>query len=127
LILRNVLEKTLEDNPTNPSENEFSNVELRQNTLNSAEDFDKKHLPSSSKCDRNAKIITQSKCDQRISLKGSEEVVLRKIKEEKANKNEGKTANDDKKQTANKISLTFKNAIKSSILRKYGAIMVCQW
>lgn len=116
----------MEDNPTK-SENEFSNVELRQDTPSLAEDFDKKHLPSSSKCDRNAKIITQSKCDQRISMKGSEEVVLRRIKEEKTYKNEGKPANGDKKQTANKINLTFKNAIKSSILRKYGAIMVCQW
>ncbi|XP_077256244.1 organic cation transporter protein isoform X3 [Temnothorax americanus] len=122
-----ILERTLEANSVE-SENKFSNVELRRETPSSAEDFDKRHLPSSSKCDRNAKIISQSEGDREISLKGAEEVVvLRRIKKEKTNENEEKTRNSIKKQTANKISSTFKNAIESSILRKYGAIMICQW
>ncbi|XP_071638253.1 organic cation transporter protein [Temnothorax longispinosus] len=124
---RKIIERTLEANSIE-SENKFSNVELRRETPSSAEDFDKRHLPSSSKCDRNAKIISQSEGDQGISLKGAEEVVvLRRIKKEKTNENEEKTRNSIKKQTANKISSTFKNAIESSILRKYGAIMICQW
>ncbi|XP_077256243.1 solute carrier family 22 member 3 isoform X2 [Temnothorax americanus] len=124
---RKIIERTLEANSVE-SENKFSNVELRRETPSSAEDFDKRHLPSSSKCDRNAKIISQSEGDREISLKGAEEVVvLRRIKKEKTNENEEKTRNSIKKQTANKISSTFKNAIESSILRKYGAIMICQW
>lgn len=113
-------------NSTN-SENKFFNVELRRETPNSADNFDKRHLPSSSKCDRKSKMITQSECDQRISLKGAEEVVLRRIKKERTSENEEKTGSNDKKQAANKISSTFKNAIESSILRKYGAVMICQW
>lgn len=116
----------MEVNSTN-SENKLSNVELCRDTPSLAEDFDKRYLPSSSKCDQNAKMITQSECDQRISLKGAEEVVLRRIKKEKANESEGKSGNGIKKQTANKISSTFKNAIESSILRKYSTIMICQW
>lgn len=116
----------MEADSTN-SENKFSNVELHRDTPSSVEDFDKKHLHSSSKCDQNAKIITQSECAQRISLKGTEEVVLRRIKKEKTNENEEKTGNSIKKQTANKISSTFKNAFESPIIRKYYAIMVCQW
>jgi len=122
-----ILERTLEANSTN-SEHKFSNVELRRETPSSAENFDKRKrdLPSSSKCDRKSKIITQSECDQRISLKGAE-IVSHRIKKEKTSKNEEKTGNNVKKRVANEINSTFKNAIESSILRKYGAIMICQW
>lgn len=125
-IKKFILERTLEANSTT-SENKFSNVELHREVPSSAEDFDKRHLPSSSRCDQNAKMTTQSECDQRISLKGTEEVVLRRIKKEKTNDNEQQTGNSVNNQTANKKSPTFKIAIKSSILRKYGAIMICQW
>lgn len=92
-------------------------MELRRDTSNSATDFDKRHLPSSSKCDRNAKMIIEmrSECDQRID----------RVRQENANKEE--TGNSVEKQTADKISSTFKNAIESSILRKHGAVMICQW
>jgi len=120
-----ILEKTLEVNSTN-SENKFSNVELRRETPSLAENFDKRHLPSSSKCDRKSKMITQSECDQRISLKGAE-IVSHKIKKEKTSKREEKTGNNVKKRAANKINSTFKIAIESSIFKKYGAIMICQW
>ncbi|XP_011647438.1 solute carrier family 22 member 3-like [Pogonomyrmex barbatus] len=109
------------------SKNRFSNIELRSEAPSLAENFDKGHLPSSSKCNRRSKIMTQSKCDQRISLKDAEEVVLRRAKKEKTCENEDKTEDSIKKQSRIKINLTFKNAIKSSILRKYGAIMIYQW
>ncbi|XP_011867686.1 PREDICTED: organic cation transporter protein-like isoform X2 [Vollenhovia emeryi] len=127
LTERKITERTFEVNSTNLDK--FSNMELRQETPSSAEDFDKRHLPSSSKCERNAKmIVIQSGCDERISLEDAEEVVLRRKKKEKTNENEEKTGNSVRKQSAKKISSApFKNAIESSILRKYGAIMICQW
>lgn len=72
-------------------------------------------------------MITPSKYDQKISPKNTEEVILCKIKKDKTSKNEEKTGSNVTKQAANKISSTLKNAIESSILRKYGAIMICQW
>lgn len=120
-----ILERTLKANSIN-SENKFSNVELRRETSSSAEDFNERHLSSSSKYDRNAMIV-QSERNQRISMTGTEEVVLRRIKKEQTNENKEETGNSSKKQAANKISSTFKNAIESSILRKYGAVMIYQW
>ncbi|XP_036145608.1 solute carrier family 22 member 8 isoform X2 [Monomorium pharaonis] len=122
LIEQKNLESTLEANSIN-SENEFSNIELHQETPSLAKNFDKRHLPSSSKSDRKSKIITQPECDQK---KGAEEVVLRRIKKQKTNEKDEKIG-IHKKQAANKISSTFKNASKSSILRKYGVIIICQW
>ena len=72
-------------------------------------------------------MTTSLKCDKKISPKDIEEVMLCKIKKENMSKNKEKTRSNDTKQTANKINSTLKNAIESSILRKYGAIMICQW
>ncbi|KAG5319800.1 ORCT protein, partial [Acromyrmex heyeri] len=121
-----ILGKTLESNSIN-LKNKFSNVELYQETPSSVENFNKRHLPSNSKCDQESKMTTSSKCDKKISPKDTEEVMLSKIKKEKISKNEEKTGSNDTKQTANKINSRLKNAIESSILRKYGAIMICQW
>ncbi|XP_011702190.1 PREDICTED: organic cation transporter protein-like [Wasmannia auropunctata] len=128
LTKQKIIERTLKTNSTN-SENKFANVELHQETPSSTKNFDKRHLPSGSKCDEKSKMITQPKCDRRISLKGTEEVMLRRLKTEKSNENEEKTIkrNSVKKQATNKINSTFENAIKSPILKKYGAIMICQW
>lgn len=74
-------------------------------------------------------MIIQSERDpiERVSMNGAEEVVLRRIKKEQINENKEETGNSLKKQAANKISSTFKNAIESSTLRKYGAVMIYQW
>ncbi|XP_025992313.1 solute carrier family 22 member 3 isoform X2 [Solenopsis invicta] len=119
---------TVEANSTDP-ENKISNVESRRETSSSAKHFDERHLPSSSKWrDPKLKIMTQSECDQKNSTKGTEDqVVLRRIKKEKTCENEKEMRASVKKQTANKINSTFKNAVESSILRKHGAIMICQW
>lgn len=106
--------------------NKFFNVELCQEMPSSAENFNK-HLPSNSKCDQESKMTTPSKCDKKFFLKDTEEVMLCKIKKEKTSKNEEKMGSNDTKQTVKKINSTLKNAIESSILRKYGAIMICQW
>ncbi|KAL0114913.1 hypothetical protein PUN28_010449 [Cardiocondyla obscurior] len=123
LIERKIIENALEINSTN-SRNKFSNMELREKTKG---DFDKKHLPSSSKCDQNSKTIAQSECEQKVAAKCIEEVVLRRVKKRKTDKNEEKSETAVKKQTANELSSTFKNAIKPSRLRRYSAIMICQW
>ncbi|KYQ49143.1 Solute carrier family 22 member 3 [Trachymyrmex zeteki] len=126
LTEQKIIGKTLEANSIN-LKNKFFNVELCRETPSSAENFNKQHLPSNSKCDRESKMITPSKYDQKISPKNTEEVILCKIKKDKTSKNEEKTGSNVTKQAANKISSTLKNAIESSILRKYGAIMICQW
>ncbi|KAG5346222.1 S22A8 protein, partial [Acromyrmex charruanus] len=126
LTEQKIIGKTLESNSIN-LKNKFSNVELYQETPSSVENFNKRHLPSNSKCDQESKMTTSSKCDKKISPKDTEEVMLSKIKKEKISKNEEKTGSNDTKQTANKINSRLKNAIESSILRKYGAIMICQW
>ncbi|KYN38680.1 Solute carrier family 22 member 20 [Trachymyrmex septentrionalis] len=126
LTEQKIIGKTFEANSIN-LKNKFSNVELCQETPSSAENFNKRHLPSNSKCDQESKMTTSLKCDKKISPKDIEEVMLCKIKKENMSKNKEKTRSNDTKQTANKINSTLKNAIESSILRKYGAIMICQW
>ncbi|XP_011050427.1 PREDICTED: solute carrier family 22 member 3-like [Acromyrmex echinatior] len=126
LTEQKIIGKTLEGNSIN-LKNKFSNIELYQETPSSVENFNKRHLPSNSKCDQESKMTTSSKCDKKIFPKDTEEVMLCKIKKEKTSKNEEETGSNDTKQTANKINSRLKNAIESSVLRKYGAIMICQW
>ncbi|CAL1683212.1 unnamed protein product [Lasius platythorax] len=119
-----VKERTSKVNSVN-LENRFFNLDLHQKTPSCAKNFDEKNLPSSSKCDRerNSRTISQSN-DQRedLPLKDTE-VVMRRIKKEKMNENEGKMEN--KKQT-NKSSI-LKSISESLMLRKHGVIMICQW
>ncbi|XP_020280800.1 organic cation transporter protein-like [Pseudomyrmex gracilis] len=108
-------------NSTN-SENRFSTVELRRETSNIVED--RRDLPSSSKINRKSKAL--SGCDnQRISLREAEgEVVLRRTKMESGR--EGKEeARDEKKQ--DETSSMLRTTFESAKLRKYAAVMVCQW
>ncbi|XP_032686039.1 solute carrier family 22 member 3-like [Odontomachus brunneus] len=106
------------------TEDKSANVELRQETRSFAQDCDTKDLPSSSKCDRRSKTTSQAECDQRVSLRAAEEVVLRRAKKERASENAEKSTSG--KEGA-KTSPTFKDSFKSSTLRKYGVIMICQW
>ncbi|XP_018395800.1 PREDICTED: organic cation transporter protein-like [Cyphomyrmex costatus] len=121
-----IIGRTPEINSIN-LKNKFSNIELCQETSSSAENFNKQYSPSNSKYDRESKMITQLKCDQKISLKGTEEVISHRIKKGKMSKNEEKTEDNVANQIANKINSTFKNTIESPIIRKYGAIMIYQW
>jgi len=117
-----ILVEATEANSANP-ENRFSDVPLRQKTSSYTEDCeDKKNLPSSS----SRKSKTVSGCDQRISLKAAEEVVLRRTTKERTRENEEKRDNVEK-EASNKIDSVLKNTPESSTLKKYGSIMICQW
>ncbi|XP_067214835.1 organic cation transporter protein-like [Linepithema humile] len=125
-IEQKVTKEAAKANSANP-ENRFSNVPLRRKTPSYTEDCDKKNLPSSSNCDRESRTVPQSGCDQRISLKAAEEVVLRRTKKEKTSENEENVRNNVEKETSNKIDSVLKNTSESSTLKKYGSIMICQW
>ncbi|EFN83564.1 Solute carrier family 22 member 3 [Harpegnathos saltator] len=113
-----------------------SNVESRrEKRRRSAQDFDTENLPSSSRCDRKSKAISQSGRVigvQRVSLRAAEEVVLRSrvsvAEKERVSEDAKKSADHVKERAAGKTkSPMFKDSFKSSTLRKYGAIMSCQW
>lgn len=122
-----ILEETAEANLAN-LENRFSNVPLRRKTPTVCTgNCDKKNLPSSSNCDRESKTISQPGCDQRISLKVAEEVVLRSTKKEKMSGNEKNVKSNVRKEASNKTDSVLKNIPESLTLKKYGSIMICQW
>ncbi|XP_014472019.1 PREDICTED: solute carrier family 22 member 6-A-like [Dinoponera quadriceps] len=112
------------------AEDRSANVELRRETRLSTQDVDNsRNLPSSSKCDRRRSEVATSRsgCDQRVSLRAAEEVVLRRAKKERASENAGKSESPSEERATSKASSMFKDSFRSSTLRKYGVIMICQW
>lgn len=96
-------------------------MELRQETPSIV--GDRKDLPSSSKSNRKSKAL--SGCDQRVSLKEAEGgVVLRRTKMESRGEDKKEEAKEEKQD---KTSSMLRDTFESAKLRKYVAVMVCQW
>lgn len=116
-----ILDKDYKANPVS-AEDESTNVKLRREMQSFTQDYDVKGLPSNSKC-RKSKTISQSEYDQMVSLRAKEEM-LHRAKKERTSKNAKESPNHTKEQVT---SSAFKKSFKSFTLRKYGAIMICQW
>ncbi|CAK9806899.1 Organic anion transporter 3 [Anthophora quadrimaculata] len=94
-------------------------------------EIEKRNAPSSSKTHRKSKSISQPAGNQRLSMKNAYDTVELRTpvkKEHLPSKDEEKKINKVKEKSSNaqtKEELT--ELFKSKLLKKYGAVMFCQW
>lgn len=102
-------------------------MELRPQEAAESVATDKKDSSSGSKSDRKSRAISGCEETQRVSLKEAEGevVVLRRPRKESGREENDKEAEDS---VGTKTSSMLRNTfVSSSKLRKYAAVMVCQW
>ncbi|KZC11049.1 Solute carrier family 22 member 3, partial [Dufourea novaeangliae] len=91
---------------------------------------EKKNIPTSSKSHRKSKSISQPAGSQRLSMKNAYDIVELRTpaKNEILTKDEEKIENKiDDKSSDTQTKQELKDLFKSSLLRKYGVVLFCQW
>ncbi|KAG7196743.1 hypothetical protein KM043_014002 [Ampulex compressa] len=123
-------QKTSSKQTTKDTQKRISNnaatMEIRQ--CGNAE-TEKRDTPSSSKCHRKSKSISQPVCNQRISAKSDRDVVefTTSLKSDRVNEKKPKICRDADKRQDMRNDQNMKKLLGNLLLRKYSLVMVFQW